>query len=104
MIRNKLREKIGEQQSVYEALKSGGDSQVCYQEFQNGEWGTDDANYTNRLRLACYEDAHAHNSMENQISTYKHFIPAGNEPSGRLQTFGDCREGQIPRCSAALQV
>ena len=82
MIRNKLREKIGEQQSVYEALKSGGDSQVCYQEFQNGEWGTDDANYTNRLRLACYEDAHAHNSMENQISTYKHFIPAGNEPSG----------------------
>ncbi len=31
------------------------------------------------------------------------FIPAGNEPSGCLQTFGDCREGQIPRC-AALQV
>lgn len=54
MIRNKLREKIGEQQSVYEALKSGGDSQVCYQEFQKGEWGTDDINYTNRLRLACY--------------------------------------------------
>ena len=32
------------------------------------------------------------------------FIPAGNEPSGCLQTFGDCREGQIPRCSVALQV
>ena len=32
------------------------------------------------------------------------FIPASNEPSGCLQTFGDCREGQIPRCSAALQV
>jgi len=31
-------------------------------------------------------------------------IPANNEPSGCLQTFGDCREGQIPRCSAALQV
>ncbi len=31
------------------------------------------------------------------------FIPASNEPSGCLQTFGDCREGQIPRCSAALQ-
>ena len=31
-------------------------------------------------------------------------IPASNEPSGCLQTFGDCREGQIPRCSAALQV
>ena len=23
-------------------------------------------------------------------------IPASNEPSGCLQTFGDCREGQIP--------
>ncbi len=32
------------------------------------------------------------------------FIPVSNEPSGCLQTFGDCREGQIPRCSAALQV
>ncbi len=32
------------------------------------------------------------------------FIPASNEPSGCLQTFGDCREGQRPRCSAALQV
>ena len=28
------------------------------------------------------------------------FIPASNEPSGCLQTFGDCREGQQPRCSA----
>ena len=24
-------------------------------------------------------------------------IPASNEPSDCLQTFGDCREGQIPR-------
>ena len=32
------------------------------------------------------------------------FIPASNEPSGCLQTFGDCREGQIPRCSAALSL
>ncbi len=24
------------------------------------------------------------------------FIPASNEPSGCLQTFGDCREGQSP--------
>ena len=31
-------------------------------------------------------------------------IPAGNEPSGCLQTFGDCRVGHIPRSSAALQV
>ncbi len=36
--------------------------------------------------------------------TDKTFIPVSNEPSGCLQTFGDCREGQIPRCSAALQV
>lgn len=54
MIRNKVREKTEEQQEVYEALKAGDTSQVCYQEFQNGEWGTDDANYTNRLRLAYY--------------------------------------------------
>ena len=30
------------------------------------------------------------------------FIPASNEPSGCLHTFGDCREGQRPRCSASL--
>ena len=54
MIRNKLREKINEQQNVYEALSAGDAGQVCYREFQNGEWGTDDANYTNRLRLAYY--------------------------------------------------
>ncbi len=54
MIRNKLREKINEQQNVYEALRAGDAGQVCYREFQNGEWGTDDANYTNRLRLAYY--------------------------------------------------
>ena len=38
------------------------------------------------------------------IGVSNEFIPASNEPSGCLQTFGDCREGQIPRCSAALQV
>ena len=32
------------------------------------------------------------------------FIPAGNEPSAVLaRAFDECREGQIPRCSAALQ-
>ena len=30
-------------------------------------------------------------------SAEKIFIPASNESSGCLQTFGDCREGQIPR-------
>lgn len=54
MIRNKLKEKIREQQKVYEALKAGDAGSVSYKEFQNGEWGTDDANYTNRLRLSYY--------------------------------------------------
>ena len=31
-------------------------------------------------------------------------IPASNEPSAVLaRAFGECREGHIPRCSAALQ-
>ena len=54
MVRDKLKEKIGEQRKVYEALKAGDASLVCYKEFQNGQWGTDDANYTNRLRLAYF--------------------------------------------------
>ena len=54
MVRGKLKEKIGEQQKVYEALRAGNADLVCYKEFQNGEWGTDDANYTNRLRLTYY--------------------------------------------------
>ena len=49
-----LKSKIQEQQAVYHALKEGDNSMVCYKEFQNGEWGTDDENYTNRLRLAYY--------------------------------------------------
>ena len=32
------------------------------------------------------------------------FIPASNESSAVLaRVFDECREGQIPRCSAALQ-
>lgn len=54
MVKGKLKEKIGEQRKVYEALKAGDASLVCYKEFQNGQWGTDDANYTNRLRLAYF--------------------------------------------------
>lgn len=50
----RLRTKIEEQQAVYQALKAGDSGTVCYKEFQNGEWGTDDENYTNRLRLAYY--------------------------------------------------
>ncbi len=36
--------------------------------------------------------------------TTQSFIPASNEPSDCLQAFGDCREGQIPRSSAVLQI
>ncbi len=49
-----LKEKLKEQQEVYASVKAGDTDSVCYKEFQNGEWGTDDANYTNRLRLAYY--------------------------------------------------
>ncbi len=51
---NRLKEKLNEQENVYVSLKRGDTSLVCYKEFQNGTWGTDDANYTNRLRLAYY--------------------------------------------------
>ncbi len=47
----RLRSKIEEQQTAYHALKAGNDSTVRYKEFHNGEWGTDDENYMNRLRL-----------------------------------------------------
>lgn len=50
----RLMEKIREQRDVYDSLKKGDAGLVCYREFENGEWGTDDANYTNRLRLAYY--------------------------------------------------
>ena len=49
-----LKAKIEEQQAVYEALKAGNDSTVCYKEFHDREWGIADENYTNRLRLAYY--------------------------------------------------
>lgn len=54
MGRNRLKEKLEEQREVYASLREGNTSAVCYKEFQNGKWGTDDANYTNRLRLAYY--------------------------------------------------
>ena len=51
---SQLEEKLNDQEEVYASLKKGDTSLVCYKEFQNGKWGTDDANYTNRLRLAYY--------------------------------------------------
>ncbi len=50
----RLKTKIEEQQAVYHALKEGDAHTVCYREYQDGKWGTGDANYTNRLRLAYY--------------------------------------------------
>lgn len=50
----RLRAKIEEQKMVYQAIKMGNDDMVRYKEFHNGEWGIDDENYTNRLRLAYY--------------------------------------------------
>ena len=54
MGKEQLKSKLEEQQAVYQALKAGNDATVRYEEFYNGEWGTDDENYTNRLRLAYY--------------------------------------------------
>lgn len=54
MVTEHLKNKIKEQEHIYHALKAGDTGTVCYKEFQNGEWGTDDENYTNRLRLAYY--------------------------------------------------
>ncbi len=52
--KERLKEKLKKQQEIYASVKTGDTDAVCYKEFQNGEWGTDDANYTNRLRLAYY--------------------------------------------------
>lgn len=54
MGKGQLKSKIEEQQIIYQALKAGNDDTVRYKEFHNGEWGTDDENYINRLRLAYY--------------------------------------------------
>ena len=54
MGKEQLKSKLEEQQSVYQALKAGNDNTVRYKEFHNGEWGTDDENYIDRLRLAYY--------------------------------------------------
>lgn len=54
MGKEQLKSKIEEQQIIYQALKAGNDDTVRYKEFHNREWGMDDENYTNRLRLAYY--------------------------------------------------
>lgn len=49
-----IKEKLFEEAEVYQALKSGNTSSVQYTEYYDKEWGTRDANYLNRMRLAYY--------------------------------------------------
>lgn len=49
-----LKEKILQQQKVYSELKSGRNTDVCYQALKVPNYGTQDKNYTNRLRLVYY--------------------------------------------------
>lgn len=49
-----LQAEIRKQREVYLALKAGQQESVCYQEYQDEKFGTQDANYQNRLRLAYY--------------------------------------------------
>ncbi len=49
-----LRAELSKQEEVYLALKEGRRETVCYKAYQDEVYGTQDANYTNRLRLAYY--------------------------------------------------
>lgn len=49
-----LKNVVKKKKYLFEEVKQGHFSQVCYQETRNQENGTYDAHYTNRLRLAYY--------------------------------------------------
>ncbi len=49
-----LKKELSKQREVYLALKEGFREDVCYKPYQDKEYGTQDANYTGRLRLAYY--------------------------------------------------
>ena len=49
-----LKKELSKQREVYLALKEGFWEDVCYKPYQDKEYGTQDANYTGRLRLAYY--------------------------------------------------
>lgn len=49
-----FRTELLKQREIYLALKEGHGESVCYKPCQDEEWGTQDANYTARLRLAYY--------------------------------------------------
>ncbi|MDE7328012.1 MAG: hypothetical protein K2N63_17325, partial [Lachnospiraceae bacterium] len=51
---NLLETELMKQHDVYLAVKEGHRDSVCYKAYRDKEWGTQDANYTGRLRLACY--------------------------------------------------
>lgn len=54
MYTERLWDKLSEQAAVYQALKENDFSSVCYREHQDERYGTEDANYTNRLRFSYY--------------------------------------------------
>lgn len=49
-----LKEKLFQQSQVLQALKNGDTSSVEYSGYRDKEWGIQDANYVNRMRLAYY--------------------------------------------------
>ena len=50
------------------------------------------------------EDQIISSCLTNERFMFGHFIPASNEPSAvHARAFGECREGQVPRSSAAQQ-
>ncbi len=49
-----LKAKLFEQSDTYQVLKSGDTSMIQYSGYYDERWGTRDANYLNRMRLAYY--------------------------------------------------
>lgn len=49
-----LRTELLKQREIYLALREGCGENVCYKPYKDKEWGTQDTNYTARLRLAYY--------------------------------------------------
>lgn len=54
MYKELIREKLFEQEEIYQRIKAGDLSSVQYLAYRDEEWGTRDANYLNRMRIAYY--------------------------------------------------
>jgi hypothetical protein len=54
MYYEKLKKKLSEQESVYQAMKAGNLETVKYMEQRDEKWGISDANYRNRMLLSHY--------------------------------------------------